>query len=73
MVVPPNWNSGLRYHQEAIAPGAQTERPGEAGPVGASLGGKNLTGALIVLTITGVEPRRAAAVVRAGDQDWGSP
>jgi hypothetical protein len=73
MVVPPYGNRGLRYYKGAIAPGAQTERPGEAGPVRASLGGKNLSGALIVLTITGVEPRRAAAVVRAGDQDWGSP
>jgi hypothetical protein len=27
-----------------IAPGAQTKRPGDAGPVRASLGGKNRTG-----------------------------
>jgi hypothetical protein len=30
---------GLRYNEKAIAPGAQTERPGDAGPVQASLGG----------------------------------
>src|SRR5262249_48366011 len=30
---------GLRYNENAIAPGAQTERPGDAGPVRASLGG----------------------------------
>src|SRR5438094_7771838 len=28
MVVPPYWNSGLRYNTDAITPGAQTERPG---------------------------------------------
>jgi len=31
--------NGLRYHEKAIAPGAQTKRPGDAGPVRASLGG----------------------------------
>src|SRR5262249_18060332 len=31
--------AGLRYNEMAIAPGAQTERPGDAGPVRASLGG----------------------------------
>jgi hypothetical protein len=30
---------GLRYNKDAIAPGAQTERPGDAGPVRALLGG----------------------------------
>ena len=34
---------------KAIAPGAQTERPGEARPVRASLGGKNLTGRLTLI------------------------
>jgi hypothetical protein len=38
--------TGLRYNEKVIAPGAQTERPGGAGPVRASLGGKNLTGHL---------------------------
>src|SRR5262245_28388139 len=31
--------AGLRYNENAIAPGAQTERPGDAGPVRALLGG----------------------------------
>src|SRR5262245_9803322 len=31
--------AGLRYHEMAIAAGAQTERPGGAGPVRALLGG----------------------------------
>src|SRR5262249_36442235 len=30
---------GLQYNENAIAPGAQTERSGDAGPVRASLGG----------------------------------
>src|SRR5262249_51521855 len=35
----PPTRTGLRYNEKAIAPGAQTERPGDAGPVRASLGG----------------------------------
>jgi hypothetical protein len=34
-----DWSFGLRYKEKAIAPGAQTERPGDAGPVRALLGG----------------------------------
>src|SRR5262249_12512706 len=33
------WACGLRYSETAIAPDAQTERPGDAGPVRALLGG----------------------------------
>jgi len=40
---------GLRYNENAIAPGAQTGRPGDAGPVRASLGGKNRTGRFSLL------------------------
>jgi hypothetical protein len=36
--------AGLRYNEKAIATGAQTRRPGDAGPVRVSLRGKNLTG-----------------------------
>src|SRR5262249_49479944 len=35
---------GLRYTERNIAPSAQTKRPEDAGPVRASLGGKNRTG-----------------------------
>jgi len=37
MAEPPS--SGLRYHESAVDPGAQTERRGEAGPVRGSPGG----------------------------------
>jgi hypothetical protein len=33
--------TGLRYNENAIAAGAQTERRGLAGPVGDLLGGEN--------------------------------
>jgi hypothetical protein len=36
--------AGLRYNEEVIHPGAQTERRGDAGPVRGLLGGKDLTG-----------------------------
>src|SRR5262249_29249201 len=39
---------GLRYNEKAIAPGAQTKRPGDAGPVRALLGGENAPAALLV-------------------------
>ena len=35
---------GLRYNENVIAVGAQTERRGDAGPVRGLLGGKDLTG-----------------------------
>src|SRR5262245_26558773 len=36
----PSLGDGLRWDKRNIAPGAQTVRSGDAGPVGASLGGK---------------------------------
>ena len=36
--------AGLRYNEEVIHPGAQTERRGGAGPVRGLLGAKGLTG-----------------------------
>jgi len=33
------WALGLRYNEKATVPGAQTERPGDAGSVWALLGG----------------------------------
>ena len=35
---------GPRYNEKVIASGAQTSRPGDAGPVRSLLGGLNLTG-----------------------------
>src|SRR6516165_9954483 len=39
---------GLRYNGEAVVPGAQTERRGEAGPMRGLLGGKDLTGRFVL-------------------------
>src|SRR5207249_6292080 len=39
--------AGLRYNENAIAPGAQTVRPGDAGPVRALLGGENAPAAFV--------------------------
>src|SRR5688572_24173091 len=42
------WNSpGLRYNENAIAPGAQTRRPAEAGPVSRLLGGEDSLAAFL--------------------------
>jgi hypothetical protein len=35
------FGGGLRYNERAIAPGAQTERRGDAGPVRLLLGGED--------------------------------
>jgi hypothetical protein len=43
--------TGLRYHGKAIAPGAQTERQGGAGPVRDLLGGGHAPAAWISLLI----------------------
>jgi hypothetical protein len=40
---------GLRYNENDIRPGAQTERPGHAGPVRASLAGRASPAAFVVL------------------------
>jgi len=38
---------GLQYHQETLISGAQTIRPGWAGPVSVLLGGEGLTGCFL--------------------------
>jgi hypothetical protein len=44
-------NTGLRYKEKAIVPGAQTERRGEAGPVRLLLDGKDSPAAFRVLRL----------------------
>src|SRR5262249_117001 len=55
-----HWERGLRYNGNAIAPGAQTERQGGAGPAGGLLGGKDLAGRFVFLLVLRGCPRARA-------------